>query len=200
NGDLDAVYNYELTGWFADRASGELRPLKGENLDKFFQQAAGELSASAVDKGHEVSDTMSVTGPMSITHHVAVPGYSAAQGNFRNFEMPPMTLGVADDVPSASLSKRKYPMWVGAPRTEKGDVTVQIPAGWKVAYVPDKLEGSADGVSYSSACEANGQTVSCHDEIKLDKLVLENAQYGAFHDALAKLQAYERRVVLLTKA
>lgn len=200
NGDLDATYNYELTGWFADQASGELRPLKGETLDKFFQHAAGELSASAIDKGHEVSDTMSVAGPMSITHHVAVPGYSAAQGNFRNFEMPPVTLGVADDVPSASLSKRKYPMWVGAPRTEKGDVTVQIPAGWKVAYVPDKLEGSADGVSYSSACEANGQTVSCHDEIKLDKLVLENAQYGAFHDALAKLQAYERRVVLLTKA
>ena len=45
----------------------------------------------------------------------------------------------------------------------------------------------------------NGQTVTCHHEIKLDKLVVDNAQYGAFHDALAKLQAYERRVVLLTK-
>ena len=200
NGDLDATYNYEMTGWFANRASGELRPLKGENLDKFFQHAAGELSASAIDKGHEVSDTMSVNGPMSVTHKVSVPGYSAAQGNFRNFEMPPVTLGFAEDAPSASLSKRKYPLWVGAPRTEKGDVTVQIPAGWKVAYVPEKMEGSAAGVSYSSACEATGQTVSCHDEIKLDKLVLGNDQYGAFHDALAKLQAYERRVVLLTKA
>ncbi|MEO6777116.1 MAG: DUF3857 domain-containing protein [Kofleriaceae bacterium] len=200
NGDLDATYHYELTGWFADRASGELRPLQGETLDKYFQHAAGELSALAVDKGHAVSDTMSVAGPLSITHHVAVPGYSAAQGKFRNFELPRVTLGVADELPSAGLSKRKYPMWVGAPRTEKGDVTVQIPAGWKVAYVPAKLEGSAAGVTYSSACEASGQTVTCHDEIKLDKLVLESAQYPAFHDALAKLQAYERRVVLLTKA
>lgn len=200
NGDLEATYNYEMTGWFANRASGELRSLKGENLDKYFQNAAGELSALAVDKGHEVSDTMSVNGPMTMTHKVAVPGYSAAQGNFRNFEMPPVTLGFADETPSASLSKRKYPLWVGAPRTEKGDVTVEIPSGWKVAYVPEKLEGSVAGVSYSSACAANGQTVSCHDEIKLDKLVLGNDQYGAFHDALAKLQAYERRVVLLTKA
>lgn len=200
NGDLDATYKYELTGWFAKRATGELRALKGENLDKFFQNAAGALSASAVDKGHDVSDTMAVQGGVTVTQRVAVPGYSAAQGNFRNFEMPPVTLNVAEDVPTAALSKRKYPLWIGAPRIETGDVTVQIPAGWKVAYVPDKLEGSVDGVAYSSACAANGQTVSCHDEIKLDKLVLETAQYGAFHDALAKLQAYERRVVLLTKA
>ncbi len=199
NGDLDAKYTYEMTGWYADRASEELRPLKGEPADKFFQHAAAELSAAAIDKGHTVGDTMSVQGPITVTHHVAVPGYSAAQGNFRNFELPPVTLGLAEDAPSASLSKRKYPMWVGVPRTETGDVTVTIPGGWKVVYVPPKLEGSADGVSFSSVCAANGQTVTCHDELKLDKMVLGTEQYAAFHDAITKLQAYERRVVLLTK-
>jgi len=128
-----------------------------------------------------------------------VPGYAAAQGNFRNFELPDVTLSLADDVPSAGLSTRKYPLWVGSPRTEQGDLTVQIPSGWKVAYVPPKLEGDAEGVHYTSECEAKGQTVSCHDEIKLDKLVLDTKQYAPYHDALAKLQAYERRVVLLEK-
>jgi transglutaminase-like putative cysteine protease len=200
NGDLDATYKYELTGWYADRASAELRALKGEHLDKFFQRGAAELSAAAIDKGHQVSDTMSVQGPITVTQHVSVPGYSAAQGNFRNFEMPEVTLGLADDVPSAGLTTRKYPLWIGSPRTEQGDVTVQIPSGWKVAYVPPKLEGDAAGVHYTSACEAKGQTVSCHDEIKLDKLELGTAQYAPYHDALAKLQAYERRVVLLEKS
>jgi hypothetical protein len=200
NGDLAATYKYELTGWFANQATAALRRLKGENLDKYFQHAAGELSASAVDQGHVVSDTMAVQGPMTITHKVAVPGYSAAQGNFRNFELPRVTLGFADELPAVGTTKRKSPLWIGAPRTETGDVTVQIPAGWKVAYVPEKLEGQVDGVAFSSTCAVNGQTVTCHDEIKLDKLVVENAQYGAFHEALAKLHAYERRVVLLTKA
>jgi hypothetical protein len=199
NGDLDATYKYELSGWYADRASAELRPLKGEHLDKFFQRGAAELSAAAVDKGHQVSDTSSVEGPITVTQHVAVPGYAAAQGNFRNFEMPDVTLSLADDVPSAGLTTRKYPLWIGSPRTEQGDVTVQIPSGWKVAYVPPKLDGDADGVHYTSACEAKGQTVSCHDEIKLDKLELDTAHYAPYHAALAKLQAYERRVVLLQK-
>jgi hypothetical protein len=199
NGDLDATYKYELSGWYADRASAELRPLKGERLDKFFQRGAAELSAAAVDKGHQVSDTSSVDGPITVTQHVAVPGYAAAQGNFRNFEMPDVTLALADDVPSAGLTTRKYPLWIGSPRTEQGDVTVQIPSGWKVAYVPPKLDGDADGVHYTSACEAKGQTVSCHDEIKLDKLELDTAHYAPYHEALAKLQAYERRVVLLQK-
>ncbi|HEY1551570.1 MAG TPA: DUF3857 and transglutaminase domain-containing protein [Kofleriaceae bacterium] len=199
NGDLDATYKYELSGWYADRASAELRSLKGEPLDKFFQHGAVELSAAAVDKGHQVSDTSSVDGPITVTQHVAVPGYSMAQGDFRNFEMPEVTLALADDVPTARLTKRKYPLWVGSPRTEQGDITVQIPSGWKVAYVPPKLEGDAAGVHYTSACEANGQTVSCHDEIKLDKIVVDTAEYAPYHDALAKLQAYERRVVLLQK-
>jgi transglutaminase-like putative cysteine protease len=199
NGDLDATYKYELTGWYADRASAELRSLKGEHLDKFFQHGAAELSAAAIDKGHQVSDTSTVQGPITVTQHVAVPGYAAAQGNFRNFELPDVTLSLADDVPSAGLSTRKYPLWVGSPRTEQGDLTVQIPSGWKVAYVPPKLEGDAEGVHYTSECEAKGQTVSCHDEIKLDKLVLDTKQYAPYHDALAKLQAYERRVVLLEK-
>ena len=200
NGDLVAKYTYELSGWYADRASAELRPLKGELADRFFQEQAAGMSASAVDKGHTVTDTLSVTGPVTVTHDVTVPGYSSAQANMRVFELPPVTLGVADDEPSASLSTRKTALWIGVPRTERGDVTVQIPAGWKVAYVPPKLEGSAEGLSYSQGCEAAGQIVTCTGEIKLDKLVVPADKYGAFREALTKMQAYERRIVLLTKA
>jgi len=200
NGDLDAKFGYELTGWYADRASGELRPLKGENLSRFFQGEAAQLSASALDKEHTVGDTLAVTGPIAVGQHVSVPGYSAAQGNYRVFELPKVPLNVADEVPSSGTSTRKYPLMVGTPRIEKGDVTVQIPAGWKVSYVPPKLEGSAEGVSFTSACEAAGQTVTCHHEVKLDKLVVAPEAYPAFRAAISKLEAYERRIVLLTKA
>jgi hypothetical protein len=199
NGDLSAKYTYELSGWYADRAQGHLRPLKGELADKFFQQEAAGVAASALDKGHTVSDTHSVTGSVNVTQDVSIPGYSSAQANMRVFELPPVALSVADDEPSASLSTRKTPLWVGVPRTERGEMTVQIPAGWKVAYVPPKLEGSAEGVKYSSECTANGQTVTCKGEIVLDKLVVPADKYGAFRAALTKLQAYERRVVLLQK-
>jgi hypothetical protein len=55
-------------------------------------------------------------------------------------------------------------------------------------------------VSYTHTCDAKGQTVTCHVEVKLDKLVIAPEQYAAYHDALAKLKAYERRVILLVKA
>lgn len=199
NGDLQASYTYELTGHYADQAQGELRPLKGELLDRYFQQAASALSATALDKKHEVSDTHSVNGPLTVKQDVSVPGYSLAQANFRVFELPPVTLDVAEAEPSASLSARKTPLWLGTPRTERGEITVQVPAGWKVTYVPPKLEGKAEGVSYSSGCEANGQTVTCKGELKLDKLVVPVDKYAGFREALTKLQAYERRIVLLTR-
>jgi cellulose synthase operon protein C len=199
SGDLQASYTYDLTGWYADRASEQLRPLKGELLDKHFQQSAAGVAASAIDKNHTVSDTLSVTGPIHVTHDVSVPGYSQTQNGFRVFELPPLSLGVASDEPSANLSTRKSALWVGVPRIERGELSVQIPAGWKVAYVPPSLEGAAEGLAFSSSCAAAGQTVTCKAEIKLDKLTVPAEKYPAFRDALTKLQAYERRVVLLTR-
>ncbi len=199
NGDLLATYQYELTGLYADDAQSELRPLKGELLDRYFQRSAANLAATAVDKRHDVGDTQSVTGALKVEQQVAVPGYSTAQANFRVFELPPVTLDVADREPSAGLSTRKTPLWLGTPRIERGEITVQVPAGWKVTYVPPKLEGKAEGVRYSSGCEASGQTVTCKGELVLDKLVVPTDKYGAFREALTKLQAYERRIVLLTR-
>ena len=112
---------------------------------------------------------------------------------------PKIALDVAEDGPSSHLTTRKTALWVGTPRTERAEISVQVPAGWKVTYVPPKLEGRADGLVYSSGCEAVGQTVTCKGEIKLDKLVVPTEKYGAFRDALTKLQAYERRIVLLTR-
>jgi hypothetical protein len=198
NGDLQMEHAVELTGTYATELQEQLRPLKGENLDRWFQQQAAGTSAAAVDKGHQVGDTSSVSGAFTMTQKVAIPGYSQAQGTFRVLELPSMAIGM--EVPSTGLSERKYPLMVGSPRTEQGEVSVQIPSGWKVAYVPPKLEGNAEGAKYSSECTAEGQTVTCKGEITLDKLVVPTDKYGALHDAMAKLQAYERRVVLLVKA
>jgi transglutaminase-like putative cysteine protease len=198
NGDLQMEHAVELTGTYATQLQEQLRPLKGENLDRWFQQQAAGTSAAAVDKGHQLSDTSSVAGAFTMTQKVAIPGYSQAQGTFRVLELPSMAIGM--DVPSTGLSERKYPLFVGSPRTEQGEVSVQIPSGWKVAYVPPKLEGSAEGAKYSAECTAEGQTVTCKGEVTLDKIVVPTDKYGALHDAMAKLQAYERRIVLLVKA
>ena len=70
-----------------------------------------------------------------------MPGYSYGAGELPRVRAAAGDADVAEDEPSAGLSTRKTPLWVGTPRTERGEISVQIPAGWKVAYVPPKLEG-----------------------------------------------------------
>ncbi|HEY4240562.1 MAG TPA: DUF3857 and transglutaminase domain-containing protein [Kofleriaceae bacterium] len=200
SGDLEAKYSYELSGWYADRASEEMRALKGENLTRFFQQGAANLSAGAVDRKHEAGDTLSVNGPITVAQDVGVQDYTQTQGGYRVFELPPSSLDVANELPPAGTTTRRYPLWIGTPRTQQEDISVAVPAGWKVAYVPPKLTGSAEGIAYDSHCDTSGQNVTCHTEVKVDKLELAPEQYGAFRDAIAKLRAYERRIVLLEKA
>src|SRR5206468_3426896 len=63
NGDVDVQSSYDVTGSYATDLTQTLRPLKGEPLAQYFQHIAAALSAAALDKGHEVGDTLSVTGP-----------------------------------------------------------------------------------------------------------------------------------------
>ena len=199
NGDLEAQYDYDLSGAFAETASEQLRPLKGDNLDQFFQAQAGNAGAGAVDAGHTVGPLEAATGNVKIDQKVKVPGYVETQGDFRVLELPSPTLQLASSLPIVGLSERKYPLYLGTPKTHVSDVTVAVPAGWKVAYVPPEIKGATDGLAYSEKCSANGQTVTCHAELAVSKVSLPADKYVPFHDEMSKRGAYERRVVLLTK-
>ncbi|HVZ34557.1 MAG TPA: hypothetical protein VG963_19145, partial [Polyangiaceae bacterium] len=74
-----------------------------------------------------------------------------------------------------------------------------LPPGWKVAYVPPKLEETTPGLRLTSECRAAGRSVRCHEQIELDHVVLAPEGYAAFRAALSRLGARERRVVLLTR-
>jgi transglutaminase-like putative cysteine protease len=199
NGDLDATYRHAFTGWYADRASQTLRPLKGEHLTRFFQQEAATIAASAIASGHDVGDTLSVSGPLEVDQRVKIPGYAEAQGTFRVFELPFSPLDLVDDIPQAGLETRKYPMWIGTPRTRKHDVTLEVPAGWKIAYAPPELKGAAEGIAFASTCKDEGRRVTCASEVTVDRFDVAPDKYAGYRDALAKLRAYERRIVLLIK-
>ena len=197
-GDLEARSSYALSGWFAKAASQTLRPIKGDNLRLYFQQIAARLSPIALDGGHQVGDLESVLGPISVTHKIAARRYAPAQSQFRVFELPSPSLDFIN-LPSASLSQRKYPLWLGTPRTLVEDVTLALPAGWKVAYAPSDVAGTAPGAHYSSSCQAGDKKLACHFEFAVDRQTLPPEQYPALRAKMIEREDYRRRVVLLKK-
>jgi hypothetical protein len=199
NGDLEASFVYALSGAFAERASESLRPLKGENLEKYFQAEAGNAGAGAIDKRHAITELESIDGAVRVEHDVRVPGYTQTQGTFRVFEMPSPTLDMASSLPAVGMSTRKYPLYLGTPKTHVADISVAVPAGWRVAYVPPKLTTAGEGIAYNEECSTSGSSITCHAELAISKVSLPADQYVSFHDAMMKRGAYERRVVLLEK-
>ena len=125
---------------------------------------------------HTVGDTLAVAGPLAVTQDVTVPGYADAQANFRVLQLPPSTLELTDDLPATALAKRTYPMYVGTPRTLVEDLSIAVPAGWKVSATPPAIEGATDGIKYTAKCDVAGQMVTCHTEVALDKIELARKQ------------------------
>jgi hypothetical protein len=198
-GDLDARSSYALSGWFAKEASRTLRSIKGDNLRLYFQRVAARLSPTAREGGFKVGDLESVLGPISVDHKIAARRYAPAQSQFRVFELPSPSLEFID-LPSASLSKRKFPLWLGTPRTLVEDVTLALPPGWKVAYAPSDIEGAAPGARFRSSCQVAAQKLACHFETAVDRQTLPADQYQALRAKLIEREDYRRRVVLLKKS
>jgi len=198
-GDLAASVRYSATGWYANAVAGALKPLKGDRLEQHFQEATAVVSAAALDQGHTLSDLTSVVGPLEVSHRYSAPGYAPAQGSFRVIELPPETLAAFDDLPSTGQARRQYALTVSPPRTVERNVTVKLPAGWKVAWVPPALDGAEAGLRWHTSCEPKAQVVECHERVAIEAKEIPADQYPAFHAAIARLDQYRERVILLTR-
>ena len=101
---------------------------------------------------------------------VAVPGYSQAQGTFRVLELPSMALGM-ETCRRRGLSERKLPLLIGSPRTEQGEISVQIPCG---------LEGRV------RAAEARGRRRGCEVHVGVHRRGSDRHVQGRDHDGQAR--------------
>ncbi len=198
-GDLDARFRLEPSGWFASMAQQLLRSRKGEYMDQFFQGAAVDVAPSAESVKHTVGDLESVVGPVVISQQVAARGYAQAQGRFRVIELPPAPFDPSMFAPPVGQQKREYPLWVGPPRTEKIELSIKLPAGWKVAFRPPDLETEAPGIRYSSKCKAERRVVTCHRVLTLDREQVKPSDYASFRKALTQTGEYDQRVLLLRR-
>lgn len=199
-GDLDARFRLEQTGWFASFAQQVLRARKGEYLDRFFQASAVNIAPSAESKKHSVGDLESVSGPVVITQRVLARGYAQAQGKFRVVELPRAPFDPTTFTPPIGQPEREYPLWmVAPPRTMTEELSIELPAGWKVAFRPPDLEAKAPGVQYSSQCETKRRKVLCHRVLTFDRKQISPADYAAFRQALNQMMEYNQRVLLLRR-
>jgi hypothetical protein len=198
-GDLDARFQLEQTGWFATVTQRQLRYRKGEFLDRFFQESAVEIAPSAESAKHTVGDLESVAGPLVISQQVLARGYAQAQGRFRVIELPPAPFDPATFAPPVGSQKREYPLWIGTPRTATEELSIKLPAGWKVAFRPPDLEAQAPGVHYSSKCEAKRRKVVCRRVLTFDRQQIEPTDYASFRQALHQMEEYNQRVLLLRR-
>ncbi len=205
-GDLDARYQYAVTGYYAHEAVNELHTLQGENLARFFASAAGNVSASALDVSHAVGDLTAVEGTIALSQRVSAPGYSVAQDagegrgkKFRVVELPSVTLPFLGIGPGTYLSTRTLPLWLDTPRTLQKDLTLTIPRGWKLAYVPADIAANVAGLSYTMACRAKGPVLTCHTEITTTALEVQPESYAEFRAAANRFADYKQHMVLLTQ-
>ena len=108
NGDLDGEVHVRALGLVRGSRDAELRPLKGELADRFFQQQAAGMSASARRQGPHRQRHALGHRPGHRHARRQRPGLLVGAGQHARVRAAAdFTLGVADDEPSASLSTRK---------------------------------------------------------------------------------------------
>lgn len=96
------------------------------------------------------------------------------------------------------ITDRNAPVEKDYKEISKQVVVLDIPAGYKVSYLPESLHKQVSGLgSYALQYSTNGKTVTLSKEIELDALYINPAQFKDFNQMVTNLQnAYKESVVL----
>jgi tetratricopeptide (TPR) repeat protein/transglutaminase-like putative cysteine protease len=160
-----------------------------------FEQSYARSYPGAHATTFEIGDPRAIEKPVETRFTLAVPRLARTDGSGLVFSPfgEPWRFAEAN----APLSKRTYPVELGAPWRNDFVFNVQVPAGYIVSEAPIALEKESPfgSYQYSMTPSPQGVTVSGHVSFSVDQV--SPAQYGAFRSFLEEMdRTFSRRLHL----
>lgn len=94
---------------------------------------------------------------------------------------------------------RNFPMYLNWKKTVKETVTLNIPKGYRVSYLPKNAKGGVSGLwSYNISYKIEGRTVKLTREYVLNTMKITPAQFEANNKLVDQLKKLYKETVVLT--
>jgi len=175
-GDLDGKLTLTYTGLEAMYHRREVRHADDVERKKYLEERIkGQIPAASEVELTSKPDWSGSETPLVAEFDVKIPSWAASAG--RRVMLPAAIFTVAEKG-TFEHSNRVQPIYFEYPYQKVDDVTVELPAGWRVSSTPPAQNKDLKAVAYTLNVDQNAGAVRLRRMLNVDVLLLEVKNYG----------------------
>lgn len=180
--------------WEADARDYFIR-YSEQKVRKDLQSIVNSYSPGAGAPSCEVRNAHDLFKPLKWHMEWDAPDYAVAAGDLLIFRIP----GLSYSFPEAALERRKYDIDYKTSHQAKHRVTVNIPEGYTVKYMPPDIELSTKYITYKASCKEQDGTIIFEDNLRQMTRFVPVADYPAHRQTLRKIARHAKEHIFFQK-
>jgi len=195
NGDLEGTLEETFTGLEALKRRVEERNLDEIDRRKYLEDEVKEYIPAAVDVELTNKPEWDSSAPTLVAEfRLKVPGWGSAAGHRA---LVSVGLFSGSEKRLFDHADREHPIYFEYPFEKVDDVTLELPAGWRIDSVPPALDQTGRVVGYSLKVEKDKGEVHLSRVVNVDFLLLEAKYYSALRKFFQQVRAGDEQQIVL---
>jgi hypothetical protein len=194
-GDLEGTLTVTYTGLEAMYRRLEQRNADEVDRKKFLEdQLKDQVPGAAELELTNKPDWASSESPLVAELNLKISGWASSAGKR---VMLPVGFFAAYEKHVFEHVNRVHPIYFEYPYEKMDDVTIELPAGWKVNNLPPPQTQDAHIIVYSLKAESDSATVHVVRKLNFDVLILEQKYYSALRNFFQVVRTGDEEQILL---
>ena len=194
-GDLEGTLEETFTGLEASQRRVEERNADETDRRKFLEDEVREYVPASIEVELTNKPEWNASTPTLVADFkLKIPGWASAAGH-----RALVSVGVFSGSEKRLFdhANREHPIYFEYPFEKVDDVTLELPAGWRIESVPHPVNQGGQVVAYSVKVENDKGEVHLSRELNVDFLVLEAKYYLALRKFFQDVRAGDEQQIVL---
>jgi hypothetical protein len=194
-GDLEGKLTITFTGLEGMQLRREERNADGTHRKNMLEEQAKEYIPAACEvELNNKPDWNSSSTPLVAEFHLKIPGWVSGAGKRA---LLPVGLFTATEKRVFEHEDRVHPIYFDFPFQKEDDVTISLPAGWRVSSLPPTQNQDAKAAFYALKAETDKGTVRLTRNLNVDLLLLDKKFYPTLRTFFQLVRTGDEQQVVL---
>ena len=194
-GDLEGTLEETFTGLEALQRRVEERNADETARRNFLEEEVKEYVPAAIEVSLTNKPEWNSSAPTLVADfNLKVPGWAAGAGRRA---LVPVGLFSASEKRLFDHANREHPIYFEYPFEKVDDVTLELPAGWRIESTPPVREKPGEVVAYSLKVENDKNEVHLSRQVNVNFLLLDAKYYLALRKFFQDVRAGDEQQIVL---
>jgi hypothetical protein len=174
-GGIEASRKVFTRGGVAQGQRYWLRYSQPEKITHTLEEKVQGMTVGGALEGYEVLGAETLVEPVELRYRFKGPEYLLRAGKLRIVpELVDMDLNLV------AAETRRFPLDLGTPLVQRSQVTLSLPSGMRVEYLPEGVREDTPWYSCAVSCRAEGAKIVCEQELRYKVRQISVTDYPKF--------------------